>query len=226
MVLMYPKDRHQTLLWKYEEVKSLRIAALFCRVSKTTAQRWIAEQENPKEKEVRPTPVLSKSLPLVKIEVLNNPFVTCRELSEKLEINREMARICLHKLGYSCKKARYYGKAKNALALTCTFLRLRDKYISEERPIYAVDETGFGRFSFQHRKGWAIEGQRLHVQKDKPRQTSTSVMACASKSEWVRFAQHVGGGRCAAGGLRPPRQIVQSSVISCGAYHCPQGRYC
>ena len=48
----------------------------------------------------------------------------------------------MHKLGFTFKKAKYYGKAKNALALTCTFLRLRDKYLEEGRQLYAVDETG------------------------------------------------------------------------------------
>ena len=38
-----------------------------------------------------------------------------------------------------------------------------------------------------------IKGQKLIVQKQKPRQTSTSVIACASKSQWVRYTQHTGG---------------------------------
>jgi len=193
MVVMYPKDRHQTLLWKYEEVQSIRIAAKFCRISKSTAQRWLKEHESPKERKVRASPVLSKSMPLVESEIGNNPFITCRKLAQKLEINREMVRRCIHKLGFTYKKAKYFGKAKNALALTCTFLRLRDKYIAESRPIFSIDETGFGRFSFQHRKGWAIEGKPLCVQKDKPRQTSSSVMACASKSQWIHYTQHIGG---------------------------------
>ena len=52
MVLMYPADRHLTLMWKYEEVRSLRIAAAFCRISKSTAQRWIKQHTTPIEKKV------------------------------------------------------------------------------------------------------------------------------------------------------------------------------
>ena len=90
MVLMYPADRHLTLMWKYEEVRSLRIAAAFCRISKSTAQRWIKQHTTPIEKKDRDAPVLNESLPLVEAEVLSNSFVTCQTLSEKLDINREM----------------------------------------------------------------------------------------------------------------------------------------
>jgi len=36
-------DRRQVLIWRYEETKSIRAAAKSCRVSKSTAQRWIAD---------------------------------------------------------------------------------------------------------------------------------------------------------------------------------------
>jgi hypothetical protein len=65
-------------------------------------------------------------------------------------LSKELVRTSLHKLGFSSKRTRYYGVvAKNALQLTRTFLKLRDAFIQQGRPIYSVDETGFeGRRSF------------------------------------------------------------------------------
>ena len=157
MVKRYSKDRKLALLWKYEEVKSLRVAAKFCRVSKSSAQRWIKDYKDGvakvgtfgakaagggRVKTTTPTPTkLLKVMEFVKAHIDENPFMTCVDIAVELSVSKELVRLCLHKLNLSYKRARYYGKAKNSIELTCRFLNLRDKFIAEGRPIYSVDET-------------------------------------------------------------------------------------
>lgn len=193
---MYPADRHLTLLWRYEELQSIRSSASFCRVSKSTAQRWIKEYHTKEKSKIRKPRIpyrLLKVKEFVKEWVIVNPFMTCKEIASKLSVSKELVRRCLHVIGFSYKNARYFGRAKNAYKLTCNFLEMRDKYIQEDRPIYSIDETGFGRFSYCHRKGWSKKGHRLIVQKHLPRETSTSVIACASKNAWEQYTKHKGG---------------------------------
>ena len=90
-------------------------------------------------------------------------------------------------------QAKYYGVSKNGLALAKEFIRRRDQYIKDAHPIYSVDETGFGRFSYHHRKGWALVGKELRVKKDYARQTSVSVLACASADKWEQTREVKGG---------------------------------
>ena len=136
---------------------------------------------------------MTRLMPLVEASLAENPFRTCSELSQLFSASKELVRQCLHKPGFSYKKARYYGIAKNASALTKTFLSRRDAYIRESRPIYSVDETGFGRFSYQYRKGWAPRGKKLRIQKACARQTSTTVLACSSSTGWTKTLTKVGG---------------------------------
>ena len=116
----------------------------------------------------------------VNAHIDENPFMTCADIAIELSVSKELVRLCLHKLNLSYKRARYYGKAKNSVELTSRFLNLRDKFFAEGRPIYSVDETGFGRFSYQCRMGWCTAGEKLRIMKDKPSETSQTVIACAS----------------------------------------------
>jgi transposase len=126
---------------------------------------------------------------LVEASLLKDPFKTCSELARAFDVSKELVRKCFHNLGFSYKKARYYGVAKNSLQLTRTFLKRRDAYIQEGRQVYSVDETGFGRFSYSYRAGWAPRGKELRVVKTKARQTTTSVLACASETRWVKTTE-------------------------------------
>jgi hypothetical protein len=114
-------------------------------------------------------------------------------MGSAIGVSRELVRRCIHKLGFSHKKARYYGVSKNGLKLTKEFLLRREAYIAAGRPIYSVDETGFGRFSFNFDMGWELIGKPLRVPKKFPRQTSKSVIACSSSTGWVKYAEHSGG---------------------------------
>ena len=115
----------------YQELRSIREAAKSCRVSKSTAQRWIAEAAFlpvAKLRKVRRATKMSRVLPLVEESLLKDPFRTCSDLSKVFQVSKELIRQCFHRLGFSCKRARYYGVAKNGRQLARTFLERRDAY--------------------------------------------------------------------------------------------------
>lgn len=189
-----PSDRKKVLIWLYDELKSIRRAAKICRVSKSTAQRWIAERlcVQPivkKSRKVRRTQKMNLILSTIEASLLADPFKTCAELSRALDVSKELVRQCFIKLGFSYKRARYYGVAKNGLQLARNFLLRRDAYVREGRPMYSVDETGFGRFSYHHRSGWSPRGKELRVVKQNARQTSMSVLACSSPTGWIKTVE-------------------------------------
>lgn len=199
---MYPADRRLTLFWRYQELNSIRLAAKSMRVSKSTAQRWVHEMSHDrvvspiqkrKPRKKRLAARVQKTSPLVEDMIIQDPFMTCRELADKIGCCKELVRRCIHRLGLSFKKARYYGVARNAEDLNTKFIHRRNQYILEGRPIYSVDETGFGRFSYTQSHGWSPIGQPLRVQKRKARETSTSVIACACASGWVKYTPIMGG---------------------------------
>jgi hypothetical protein len=73
------------------------------------------------------------------------------------------------------------------------FIAMRNHYLEKGHPICSIDETGFGRFSYNRAFGYAKKGQQLFVRKSKPRMTSISVIACASKEGWVNYKIIKGG---------------------------------
>jgi transposase len=143
-------------------------------------------------KRVRHAEKTNRIMPLIETSVRSNPCRTCVQLSKDLGVSKELVRTSLHKLGFSSKRTRYYGVAKNALQLTRTFLKLRDAFIQQRRPIYSVDETGFGRFSYGYKTGWAPRGKEIRLKKAEPRKTTTSVLACCSSSGWVKTLEKTG----------------------------------
>jgi hypothetical protein len=136
---------------------------------------------------------LSSILHLVESSLRSDPFLTCKKLKtlilEKLGVcvSKELVRMSIVKLTYTRKKVRFYGLAKNALNLNRTFFKLRNYYINRGREIFSIDETGFGRFSYNRGYGYAKQGKPLFVRKEKPRMTSISVIACASKNGWSGY---------------------------------------
>ena len=195
---MYSDDRKFMLRCKFEESRdwNIRRLAKYCKISKSTAHRWLKERElgvKHRKRKVRGITKLKKNISIVEEKILKDPFLTCNEIARDLNISREMVRRCLHKLKLSYKKAKYYGKSKNALVLTIKFLKLREQYIQEGRPIYSVDETGFGRFSYSQKKGWNRQGRRLNIQKVKATQQSVTIIACASNTQWVSIEKSSGG---------------------------------
>jgi transposase len=72
------------------------------------------------------------------------------------------------------------------------FLRAREQFIAQNRNIVSVDETSFGRNSYDHVMGYAPKGQPLYVAKRRARETTTSVAACVSASGLVAMHTLVG----------------------------------
>ncbi len=137
------------------------------KVSKSSVQRWITTF-------LKKTPVVAQIKNRVTKEssLQSDPFRTCKKLKtmilEKLGmcVSKELVRMSIVKLTNTRKKARFYGLAKNALNLNYL-----NYYIDQGREIFSIDETGFGRFSYNRAYGYAKQGKPLFIRKEKPRMT-------------------------------------------------------
>ena len=95
----------------------------------------------------RKAPKTESIMKIVKCELDNDPFTTCKciqyTLCQKynITVSKELVRLVIKKLKYSCKYAKFYGVSKNVIELNRNFLRLRDHYISKGCPLYSLDET-------------------------------------------------------------------------------------
>ena len=209
---MFSEERKLAVCLLYAHLGSVRKTANILRVSKSSVQRWVVEEAMKRRRQAaeatveetpiiaqRPKPKLLSILHLVDIALKSNPFQTSRLLTVMLlkkhdiKVSKELVRVAIKNLGYTRKKARFYGLAKNALALNRRFIKLRNHYIENGHPIYSIDETGFGRFSYNRAYGYAKRGTPLYIRKQKARMTSISVLACASKDGWTGYKQVTGG---------------------------------
>jgi transposase len=196
MPKVYSLDRHESVRNVYSATKSIRKTARLLDVGKSTVHRWICEdvQYETTEQSSIDADVdskLERILCFVKSTIVADPFQTCIRIKQlvadnlTIDVSKELVRLAIKKLGYSKKKARYFGVAKNALILNRRFLRKRDAYIANGNPIFSVDETGFGRFSYARTHGYAPKGQPLYIRKEAARMTSVTALACASTDGWV-----------------------------------------
>ena len=101
-----------------------------------------------------------------------------------INVSKELIRIAIKRQGFTKKIARFYGEPKTLPEKTKEFLQLRDKYIDENRIFISIDETSFGRNGIIT-KGYSTKGNKLFVRKQKPRITTTSVVAAFSMNELV-----------------------------------------
>jgi transposase len=186
----------------YANNKSIRKTVGILKVGKSTVQRWLvmAAIVTPSTPPIeRKKPKLTQILEIVDSSIQTDPFTTCRKLQAiiddklGLKVSKELVRIAIIRLDYSRKKARFYGIAKNALLLNQRFIALRNHYIEKGHPIFSIDETGFGRFSYHKAFGYAKRGKPLFIRKEKPRMTSISVLACASNEGWTSYKAIKGG---------------------------------
>ena len=199
MPKIYPEDRKFSVKQVYAHFNSIRKTADILEVSKSTVHRWL----NDATKSIPPsTPQIIKSTRSTKLMEINDlvdasiqldAFLTCRKLQAiilenmSISVSKELVRLAIIKLGYTRKKARFYGLAKNVLQLNRKFIQLRDSFIAKGHPVFSIDETGFGRFSYNKAYGRYKKGVPLFVRKVKPRMTTISVIACASKDGWVDY---------------------------------------
>lgn len=209
---MFSDERKALVLRAYQSSRnqlSVRQLADRYEVSKSTAHRWIQDlrctlntnnnKDAAMQEEKLTMTKLNTIMQYIDQEIIKDPFQTCKRLKiflsteHSIVASLELIRLGMKKLGYSRKIARYYGVAKNALYLNKAFLKRRDEYIKNGAKIYSIDETGFGRFSYQRRSGYSKKGEQLMIRKEKARVTSTSVLACASAEGWVARKTIVGG---------------------------------
>ena len=191
---MYPLDIRKQALKIYLKVQSLRKTSKLLDIHFSSISRWLHQLER------RPYPVRKYTKEALIVESIKDvlqtdPLTSSRNLQKRLkdafqiDLSRELVRVAIKKLGYTRKKARFVSEPKTNQEKVGAFLSLRDSL--KDRPFFSIDETSFGRHSFQT-KGYAIKGRKLYITKKQPRMTSVSVCACASNQRWVKVVKKEG----------------------------------
>lgn len=186
---MYPEDRRKVACRVYSFVGSLRATGIIIGVHFSTVSRWL---KNPERKQytkriASKTSIIIESLMQA---IRSNPFASIRQLTKQLrdalniELSRELVRIAIKRLGLTKKKAKVFGSSKLQVEKTSEFLKLRSRYLEENRKIVAIDETSFGR-NWPDVKGYSKRGTPLLLQKRKLQGKNISVLACVSRNGWV-----------------------------------------
>jgi len=188
---MYPIDRRLVAINIYSKLQSLRKTGLLLQVCHTTISRWLKSPKRCERK--RPQKVLKSDtiVECIKKSIKNDPFISVLKLQKllleslSLNVSRELVRIAIKRLGFSRKKAKFYGEPKNLESKIKQFIEKRNEYLKQGKIFLSIDETSFGRNSFEY-KGYSEIGKKLFVRKKFPRMTSTSVIACASSNGWIK----------------------------------------
>jgi transposase len=191
---MYPLDIRKQALKIYSKVQSLRKTSKLLDIHFSSISRWLHQLERkpyPERKYTKEALVVET----IKDLLQTNPLLSGRILQRKLketfnvELSRELVRVAIKKLGFTRKKARFISEPKTNEEKIKTFFELRESL--KDRPFFSVDETSFGRHSFQT-TGYALKGKKLYITKKQPRMTSVSVCACASNHGWVKISRKEG----------------------------------
>lgn len=186
---MYPLDRRHMAAHIYSVVSSLRKTATLLNVSHMTVSRWL---RNPTRR-LYPTRVSSKAQQvslIIRAVVQSDPFISLCKLQDhvkeaiNLSVSKELLRTVLLNQGITKKKARFFSKPKDLDEKTRQFLELRNQYIAEGRQFISLDETSFGRHG-RPARGYAPKGQRLVVQKQFARVTTSSYLVAMSDSRLI-----------------------------------------
>lgn len=187
---MYHLDRRKVALRLYSMLGSLRKTAMLVNVHFSTISRWMKAPE----RKTYTRSVLSKSQTIIeclKDTIQSNPFLSIRELTKllqqtlKVTVSRELVRVAIKRQGLTKKKAKVVGTSKNLSEKTSMFLKNREIFLADNSDIYSIDETSFGR-NWPDIRGYSKKGEPLYLQKMKVEGKNISVLACASKSGWVK----------------------------------------
>ena len=183
---MYPLDRRKMAQHIYSILLSLRKTSLLLQVSHTSVARWLKNIE--RKKYVRSSqggqPKSIIIVEVIRAAVSSNPFITSQDLVNIVKdvfgflISRQLANCVVRRLGFSRKRARFFGKPLDLPSKTNDFLLKRDALVSENRRFVAVDETSFGRHGAPT-YGYAPKGEQLRIQKQTPHFRTISVLAMA-----------------------------------------------
>ncbi len=113
---MYPIDRRKVVAMIYEQCSSLRKTAKLLQVCHTTISRWLKSPERLERQ--RKTSKIYKSediVQLLKLTIHNDPFISIRKLkfiikdALNIDVSYELVRVAIKNLGFSKKKAHFYG---------------------------------------------------------------------------------------------------------------------
>jgi transposase len=191
---MYPLDIRKQALKIYSKVQSLRKASKLLDIHFSSISRWLKQLERkpyPERKYTKEALVVES----IKDILQTHPLTSGRNLQRRLkevfnvEVSRELVRVAIKKQGFTRKKARFVSEPKTNEEKTKVFLALRESLKTKE--FFSIDETSFGRHSFQT-TGYAPKGKKLYISKKQPRMTSVSVCACASNHGWVKISRKEG----------------------------------
>lgn len=192
---MYNMSVRQVTCRIYSLLHSVRRTALLAGVSKSSVARWICSPDRkpyPSRKDGSKSQLISE---MVRSAILCSPLASVQQLRARIQqalsvsVSHQLVRTVLRALGFTSKKARFCGRPANLQTKVDNFLAERDAFLAQGRHFVSVDETSFGRNSFQHVRGYAPRGQPLYVSKRRPRTTTASVVACTSASGLVALQE-------------------------------------
>lgn len=190
---MYPIDRRKISRHIYSLLNSLRATAKLVQVSHTTVSRWNRHfDKQPYSNENRTTKsksfIISETLKAI---IQCNPIITHQQIKAmikdtfKFSISTELIRTILKRNNYTRKRVRYFGEAKDQEVKNNVFIIKRDRFLSENRLFFSLDETSFGRHG-KPTSGYSLKGKQLRVKKSFPRVTTSSMMAIISPLKIVK----------------------------------------
>ena len=193
---MYSIDKRKIAIHIYSLLNSLRKTAILLQVSHSTIFRWL---KNPEKKQYHRFKVSKTDtiIPIIKTTILNDPFISIFKLksiikeSLDIDISKELVRIAIKRLGFSKKKARFYGISSNLEEKINNFLSLRNNYIFQRRRFISIDETSFGRSGLQAH-GYTIRGKPLYIRKKVPRITTTSMICAVTSDGFIHSTKYIG----------------------------------
>lgn len=190
---MYPIDRRRVATHIYRLLRSLRKAALFLNVSHSTVKRWIScpDRKEYDAEERKATSKTCRVTSFIRTSIESDPFITLRKLRKSVYeflgvvVSVELVRTVISKIGFSKKKARFFGKPRTQESKTHEFLRLRTRFMMEGRKFFSLDETSFGR----HGKsvyGFSVKGRPLYARKKEARVTTSSSLVIVSDTGQIQ----------------------------------------
>ena len=127
---------------------------------------------------------------VIKSSIIHDPFISLMKLKDliknvlKIDTSKELIRVAIKRLGFTKKKARFYGEPKYLPEQTQQFIIARNKYIEEKSNIISIDEVSFGRNGI-NAHGYSQRGVKLFVKKKNARMTTVSVVSACTKDSMI-----------------------------------------
>lgn len=147
---MYSLDLRKLASHVYGLFFSLRKTATILKVSHSSVSRWL---KNINRKPYHRKPHLSTEhvICTIKASLVADPFLSTRKLVAlvkevcNVSVSKELIRTAINNLGFSRKKAKFFSEPKRLEEQTNIFKESRQRFLSEGRRFYSLDETSFGR---------------------------------------------------------------------------------